>query len=338
MGSIKNATSYRLNIYELCLVLFSVLFFMSPSITTAERLRSEVQHTLTVDENKTGSSISIGLRKLSLIQFNSEEFLRGIVIKVETPQAVLQFRESFMLTLYHRISPKPQEGVSSYSASKLYSTPFPSSPRTFIDIPISSQKDWNKSALNSTVVSTIPQPSDFPILLSIDPIMKGIPSDVASSRFKITVNPVFIDKGALVVELPEDVDKNALQLFIDSQSANIEADKYILPTGVHTVEINSDRYLPFSKSVGIEKAQFTTVKVQLEPSTSSILFDAPNDAVIFFDGKEVQIDSNSEIETDPGEHMVLVRIGDYSVSKKIDIQGGKTYKVSLFFDILINDN
>ncbi len=315
---------------------FALLLFSYP--LAAEQVRSEVQHTAVIDKNYSDVTLSIGLRELSQIKLEATEFLRGIVVQINAPQAVLQFRESFLLSIYSNPSPLPRDGVRSYSAVKLLSEPFPSSSRTFIDLPFKGQSGWDKSALNSIMVTKRPQPQDYPLLLTIDPIMKGIPSDVARSRFEITIRPVLENKGALVVELPDDTDRDALKLLIDGEIQEKKAGRLVLPTGVHQVALQSDRYLPYSKSVGIEKAQTTRLKVQLEPAQSTIRFDAPEDAVVFFDGEEIEIASTPQLNTEPGEHVVLVRIGDYSVSKKIDIQGGKTYKVSLFFDILINDN
>lgn len=312
--------------------------FLFPYLVTAEQVRSEVQHTLTVDESYSDTSISIGLRELTQIKLSATEFLRGVVIQVNAPRAVLQFRESFLLSIYSKPSPQPREGVRNYSAKKLIAKPFPAAPRTFVDLPFRSQTAWEKSTLNSIMVTPRPQPDDFPLLLTIDPIMKGIPSDVARSQIEITVRPVLEDKGAVYIKLPNDVDEETVELRIDGQVQPQTSGRFILPTGVHEIEIRSDRYLPYSKSVGIEQAQTTRVEAALEPAQSRISFDAPQDAVVFFDGKEIDLDSTSQMNAEPGEHVVLMRIGDYSVSKKIDIEGGKNYKVSLFFDILINDN
>ena len=192
--------------------------------------------------------------------------------------------------------------------------------------------------MNSIIVNPRPQLDEYPLLLTIDPIMKGIPSDVARSKIEITVRPVLEDKGAVQIELPNEVNAATVDLLIDGKVQPKKSGRFILPTGVHELAIRSDRYLPYSKSIGIEQAQTTRVEIALEPAQSRISFDAPKDAVVFFDGEEIDVASASQVSVAPGEHVVLMRIGDYSVSKKIDIEGGKNYKVSLFFDILINDN
>ncbi|MFW6207534.1 MAG: hypothetical protein ACOC7X_02440 [Spirochaetota bacterium] len=329
MGSIRTVA-----LISICA---SALFLFSYP-TAAEQVRSEVQHTATLDAAYSDIRISVGLRELSQIKLEATEFLRGIVIQVNSPRAVLQFRESFLLSVYSNPSPEPRDGVRSYSAEKLLSKPFPSASRTFIDIPFSRESRWEKSTLNSIVISEHIKPEDYPLLLTIDPIMKGIPSDVSRSHFDITVRPVLADKGALELELPDMADQEELELLIDGQVQAKQSGRFTLVTGVHEISVKSDHYLPYTKAIGIEQAQTTRLKVPLEPAESIIRFDAPEDAVVFFDGEKIQVASTPQMEVEPGEHVVLVRIGDYSVSKKIDIEGGKTYKVSLFFDILINDD
>ncbi|MFO7730429.1 MAG: hypothetical protein R6V86_06660 [Spirochaetia bacterium] len=338
MGSIKAVTYHRLNSIRILVVLTGVIVLFPSLSLEAEQIRGEVEHTLMVDESYSDTSISVGLRELCQIRVESSEFLQGIVVQVESPQAALQFRESFLLSVYSNVSPSPREDISDYSANKIYSDPFPSAKNTFVDIPLREKGRWERSTLDSSTVSVHPRPEDYPLLLSIDPIMKGIPSNVSQSRFKITIKPVVIDKGALLLELPKDVDPDDIQIHIDGKRQEQSLERFILSTGVHKLTIESDLYLTYSKSIGIEKAQTTKLEAVLEPKQANIRFEAPDDAVVFFNGEQVEVGSETQLKTDPGEHVVLVRIGDYSVSKKIDIKGGKSYKVSLFFDILINDN
>ncbi|MDZ7793635.1 MAG: hypothetical protein U5P10_08090 [Spirochaetia bacterium] len=320
------------------LLLMGALLLFATFSLEAEQVRGEVEHTLIIDESYSNTSVSIGLRELCQIRVESTEFLQGIVVQVESPRAALQFRESFLLSVYSNASPPPREDFSNYSANKIYSDSFPSAQSTFVDIPLRDRGSWERSTLNSSIVTVHPQPADYPLLLSIDPIMKGIPSNVSQSRFKITLKPVLIDKGALLLKLPKDVDRDDIQIHIDGNRQEQSSARFILSTGVHKLTVESDLYLTYSKSIGIEKARTTKLEAVLEPKQSSIRFEAPEDAVVFFNGEQIEVGSGTQLQTDPGEHVVLVRIGDYSVSKKIDIKGGKNYKVSLFFDILVNDN
>ncbi len=319
----------------LCVWTFIALLAVPVS---SEQIRGELAHSIFIDEQYNSVTASVGLRELIGIDFASDEYLRGIVIEISTPDAVLQFRESFMLSLIADISPELSTETVRYNGTKVYNRAFPKFRRTFIDLPLDFSDSWERSSLNSVILNPSPDAEDYPLLMTIDPVMKGIPSHISSSSFEITLTPVLIEKGALSLKFSPSEAAGTIEIRIDNRQAALTNGTLYLTPGIHTLDILSEEFLPYSQSFGIEQAKTTNLDIELVPATSSIRFDAPDEAIVFFDGREIDTDAQGAFETDPGEHVVLVRIGDYSVSKKIDIKGGKNYKVSLFFDILINDN
>lgn len=338
MGPKRNAV-YRCLLNFLPHALCACIFFAALAVpVNGEQIRGELARSLQIDEQYNPVTASIGLRELIGINFASEEYLKGIVIEITTPDTVLQFRESFMLSVFDTIAPALSPDTGRYSGTKVYSKAFPKFRRTYIDVPLGSSVSWERSSLNSIIIDPAPEADSFPLIITIDPVMKGIPSHISSSIFELTLTPVLIEKGALTLNFSPAEALDAVEVRIDNRRAPLTNGKLYLTPGIHTLDIVSDEFLPHSQSFGIEQARTTNLDIELRPATSSIRFDAPEEAIVFFDGREIDPDTQGSFETDPGEHVVLVRIGDYSVSKKIDLKGGKNYKVSLFFDILINDN
>lgn len=317
---------------------FFVLFFLLSGGLYGENIRGRVQHFIEIPGSYGKVSGEVGLRSPAAVDFASGEFIRGIIIEVVSPPSVLQFRQSFLLTLYGNVSPDPDSDSENFTGRKLFSLPFPTAKKTYIDLPLESFSGWETSTPGSIELESPLKSEDFPLLLAIDPVMKGIPSSVASSEFSVALTPVLKNLGALQLDLPSDADTDALYFLIDGKDIDDPGTKQYLKPGVHTLEVKSDSYLPIRQTVGIEKAVTARINIDLQPARSFVQFHAPEGAAVFFDGEVVNIGSEDRVETDPGDHVVLVRIGDYSVSKKIAVQGGKTYKVSLFFDILIDDN
>lgn len=319
--------------------LYACIFLVLLAVpVNSEQIRGELVHSLVIDEQYNPIAASVGLRELIGIDFASDEYLSGIVVEITTPDTVLQFRESFMLSIFENISPALSPDTDRYSGSKVHSRAFPKFRRTYIDLPLGASDSWEKSSLNSIILNPSPDAGGFPLLLTIDPVMKGIPSHISSSNFEINLTPVLIEKGALTLSFSPGEAVEAIEVRIDSRRVALTNDKLYLSPGIHSLDVVSNEFLPYNQSFGIEQAKTTKLDIELLPSTSFIRFDAPEEAIVFFDGREIDPDAQGTFETDPGEHVVLVRIGDYSVSKKIDVKGGKNYKVSLFFDILINDN
>jgi hypothetical protein len=321
------------------IVLYVCIFlFLLAAPVNSEQIRGELAHSLVIDEQYNPVTASVGLRELIGIDFARDEYLRGIIIEITTPDSVLQFRESFMLSIFENIAPALSPDMDRYSGSKVYSRAFPKFRRTYIDLPLGSSDSWERSSLNSIILNPSPDADGFPLLLTIDPVMKGIPSHISSSSFEMTLTPVLIEKGALKLSFSPGEASEAVEVRIDGRRVALTNGRLYLSPGIHTLDVVSDEFLPYNQSFGIEQAKTTNLDIELRPATSFIRFDAPEEAIVFFDGLEIDPDTQGTFETDPGEHVVLVRIGDYSVSKKIDVKGGKNYKVSLFFDILINDN
>lgn len=336
--------SFRFNTLKrhsrlLILVSSLTLLFLGPfTALSAEQIRGKIIHSLKFKQDFIPVEADIGLRELTQIKFESDEYLKGLILQVVSPQAALQFRESFMLTIFSSISPPPNTSRSYYNAKKIFSAPFPTQRKTYVDLPIAGAGSWNKSTPSSAMISGTLASEDFPLIFVIDPVMKGIPSDVSSSKFRVTLTPILKDIGALDIDILNETLEGEVYFLVDGMDIGSPDKLHHLHTGVHNLEVKSDRYLDYQQSFGIEQAKTTSLELKLEPALTYIRFDAPEGAVIFFDGEELERVPDKKIETEPGEHVVLMRVGDYSVSKKIDIQGGKTYKVSLFFDILVDDN
>jgi hypothetical protein len=319
------------------LCLFLAFFLLSGNLY-GDNIRGRLRHFIEIPDTYEEVSDDIGLKALTAVDFASAEFLRGFILEVVSPASILQFRQSFLLTLYGNISPDPASDSEVFTGRKLLSIPFPTAKKTFIDLPLESAEGWKAAGPGSTRPENPPGEKDFPLLLVIDPVMKGIPSSVASAEFEIVITPVLKDLGALELNLETAADSGEVYFLIDGKDIGGPETRHYLKPGVHSLEVKSDTYLPFRQSFGVEQARVTVLDIELQPARSFVQFQAPEGAAVFFDGEELNTASIEKIETEPGEHVVLVRIGDYSVSKRISVQGGKTYKVSLFFDILIDDN
>jgi hypothetical protein len=190
-------------------------------------------------------------------------------------------------------------------------------------------------------VSTVNPPvkrDEFPLLMTIEPVMKGIPGSVSEASFDFSIVPVLYDRGTLSLVLPDDVDRESLEISINGAAVDGLEDSYTLPTGIHELEVSSPYTLPFTTTFGIEQGEATEVRVKLEPARASVSFEAPEEAVIYFDGTKLSDGDFDRLAADPGEHVVLVKLGEYSLSKKIHLERGQNYKVSLFFDILVDED
>jgi hypothetical protein len=315
-------------------IFYLLLALLLPVSLTGEELRIELADIHEIETPEDRIQTKMNLREYIAVAMPANEFIKGLEIKVDVPNKILSYRNSFLLTLYSGIDPAPELSRKGYRAVLEYKQPFPSGKHLFIALPVQGKEEWTPEGPGINLVSPPLSPEDFPILLGIKPVMKGIPVDISRTTYPITISPVTINKGKLVLSSsPSALQKEAV-LKVNGDQMSADRDEFFLSPGVHELSVTSPATQPFSRTVVVERGKKTSLRLELKPAASRISFEAPKDARVYLDGEEIT-DHRQAIEAEPGEHLVLVRLGDYTMSKKIDVQKGENYQISLFFDILI---
>lgn len=317
------------------LLLLAAGLILAPELFS-ERIQGTVHEVYAVIE-KEETRGSLKIHQLVAIDLADSPFIKGLEIRLSVPSSVMEFRESFLFRIFSGLSPQPSTELRQYSGNETLRKAFPIGKTLYISIPITGRKTWKPSGVGLTVVDPPLSMEEFPLLLRIDPVMKGIPGTVSSAPFDFIIRPVLRDLGTLSLILPEDFERSDLVIKIDGENFPPGKESYIVSTGVHELEVSSPLTVPYKTTFGIEQAERTEVRVDLEPAKVFVNFEAPEEAQIFFDGELVSPQEFEAFTAEPGEHVVLVQLGDYSLSKKIRFNGGETYKVALFFDILVNE-
>jgi hypothetical protein len=273
---------------------------------------------------------------------DSSELLQGVEINLTIPPALRRYRDGFILLLFKNISPAPSASVTSYYGERFMEHILPPASKFYIQVPVSADHTL-KAAQGTFVVDTVCRPGDFPVMLSVLPVMKGIPPEVYSSKFEMSVKPVYFPKGKLILTLSDkDTGEN-----IDSTSGTITIDGTVLPdisgpiplkTGIHTLTVDIPGYSKEKTSFSLEQGRTSTIALEISRTTPTFSIEAPREADIFIDGTLYDGIHGRIEEIPPGSHTILFKIGDYSISKKIEIKEGKNYNISLFFDIFIEED
>jgi hypothetical protein len=110
----------------------------------------------------------------------------------------------------------------------------------------------------------------------------------------------------------------------------------LLP-GLHRVAVRSEEFENESLTFGVERGRVTDLRVELQRPRSTLRVDAPEPAELFVNGERVG-EGRRSLSLPPGEHTLLFRLGDYSVSRKIVIEPKQDYEISLSLDILVRED
>jgi len=305
----------------------------------AESFRTVVEHTVEVTPDKpAGNSVTFGINGAVLIKLGGEaRFLRGIEMEISAPQTWLQYRGSLAMYVHNRLTPKTASGISDLEGSRIASEPVPAKLQIIYQIPVR-QSHGLRTTPYITVPSAITSVETFPILFRFTPVVKGLTEELEEMKFNLTVRPILGDEGAvrLIPRYPPNLRNRPFTVLIDDTVINNINDRHILKEGEHHLVILSEDYRNESRRFVVERAKVLDLAIELQDTTPLVIFEGPQNALIFLDNVPVS-KPGEPIAIEPGQHEAKFQIGDYTITKTLDIAKGKTYRVALAVDLTIHE-
>ncbi|MDL2229577.1 hypothetical protein LJC14_04925 [Treponema sp. OttesenSCG-928-L16] len=305
----------------------------------AETIRTLIAGSVKISaDNPGGASISLSYVDSALILLDEDvRFFKGIELELTVPQAYLRYRGSLAIALYTGIPGTPGPGAADLDVRQISFEPIPNKIQTIYQIPLRSSHGLKASPYASIPAGPVP-PQSFPILFRIMPVIKGLSPEIENMLFQLNVKPLLSDEGAvkLIPRYPPQLPGKSFTLLIDDTVIDDFSEELLLTEGEHHLLILSDDYRNESRQFIVERAKILELIIDLKDPTPLIIFEAPENALIFFDGMALE-DTASPLPADPGTHQVRFQVGDYSLIKTLHVQKGRTYRVSLEVDISVNE-
>jgi D-lyxose ketol-isomerase len=111
----------------------------------------------------------------------------------------------------------------------------------------------------------------------------------------------------------------------------------LLESGQHRLRVSSEAYRDESRGFAIEAGKTLELVVELQDATPVVVVEAPDSAAVTIDGVRVERADRARFEVEPGEHVAVCRIGDYTVTRRFAAARGKTYKLVLEVDLQVQE-
>jgi hypothetical protein len=313
---------------------------MGGGIIGADPLRIANAGNLLVSLNNLGGdTISLSYVDSAVISLDQDiRFFRGIELEFTVPQTYLAHRGSLALALYGNLNRTPEPGVADLEGRQLFIEPIPNKIQVIYQIPIRSNHGLRPSPYVSLPVG-IAAPESFPILFRVMPVIKGLSEEIETMRFQLSVKPILSDEGAVRImpRYPEQLPRRPFTALIDDEVVEQPREIRLLKEGEHRLVIISDDYRNENRRFLIERGKILDLTMDLQDTTPLVFFEAPENAVIFFDNEAVESGSQP-LTVEPGLHEVRFQMSDYSVLKPLTIQRGKTYRVALEVDVSVSES
>ncbi|MCL2044748.1 MAG: hypothetical protein FWG89_11485 [Treponema sp.] len=315
-------------------------FFLCIVPARAESFRTLVAGNLSLSaENPEGASIRLNTNSSAVIQFRRDaRFLRGVELVLTAPQAWLLYQGGIAMSVYSELSRQPTMGTIDLEGRRIYHSALVNRLNTYLQIPIR-QSHGLRTDTYTIVSSRVVLPSSFPILFVLSPISSDLNTELNTMLFTLTAKPILSDEGAvrLSFRYPQQLFGRPFTVLInDVVITNINEER-ILREGEHHLAIVSENYRNEYRRFMVERGRTLDLTIDLQDPTPLLIFEAPENTRIFLNNNPISRNSGP-IPVEPGVYEARFHVGDYSITRTITVQRGKTYRVALAVGIDIEES
>jgi len=315
------------------------LFFLSFRMY-AESFRTQIAGSVEVSLDKPGgSSIPLGINSSAIITLGPQtRFFRGIELELSAPQAWLSYQGSLTMAVYNELGRQLAAGVADLEGTRIAFEPLPGKLQIIYQIPLSPSHGLRTSPY-VTVPAGVTHPDSFPILFRLIPVIKGIDAELENMVFQFTARPIVSNQGAvrLVFRYPAQLRNRPFTVMIDGNLVENPREEQLLREGEHHLAVLSEDYRNESRRFVVERTKTLDLTIELQDPAPLIIFEGPENTVFYLDNVPVT-QFRQPIPVEPGLHEARFHVGDYNITKTMNIQRGKTYRVSLEVDLSIQES
>ncbi len=321
----------------------SVVFILFGALTAySENIRGPVVRIIdeaTLSSSETLSEFDISVEDLFAVTPDFSNLPDRISIEIRSSETIKRFRDSFSLYLYTDVSPDPSAENSSYTGKYTESKVIPDRTRFFIDLVLNRNAASYNSLKGTEIIRLDSLKSSRPLIFTILPVMKGVPDYLFSEKFKIKIKSYWPEMGSLNISVFSENDTagreiDSFSLLIDGKAYEA-AENISLTSGIHSVSVSKKGFIDHVENISVVTNETRDMKVILRKNNPVVTVYSPDESVLYIDG-EVSI-KKKIIDLEPGEHSVVFKLGDYSLSRNILLEEGKNYIINLLLDIEVKE-
>ncbi|MBN1834515.1 MAG: hypothetical protein JW820_01630 [Spirochaetales bacterium] len=305
----------------------------------ADQIRGIIVSELTIPSDAAyENTVALTIEEMAVVELAGETpFLTDIRVELHLSNALKKQFDTFALAVYKNVTPAPRRDRRFFEGQRAFLQYLPYLNRIYVLMPLEGSEPPQEPLPVGTYRFDEPVlASEFPLIVTLVPLGKGVPASIAEEKYYLTFRPVLQKKGyaEIDVRFPAGQENQGIRLLVDERDVPYPTPPLELPAGIHQLRVLSERFKEVSTSFAVESGKTARLEVTLEELLSTLRVDAPQGADVFLDGERMADAGEHPVE--PGPHMVRIRIGDYSHSKKFTIEPGRHYHLAVIFDIIVN--
>ena len=319
-----------------------ILMACSAAVSWPDQIRGLVVEEVRIPSDPAFErTVALSLEEAAVLALEEDTpFVEGIRVELVLSNELKKHFDSFALGIYKNLSPRPEKAVRFYSGERAFFQYLPYLNRIYIHIPIERAPGKEPPPVGTYRLENPLARTDFPLLLTMVPLAKGIPAAIVDKKFYFSIKPLLEKKGFanLMLHFPGGLEGEPVELFVDGIPIDQPRATLELPSGIHQLRIVSASFKEINTSFTVESGKTNQVDIDLEETITQLTIDAPSGTELFLDGEKLADGAAFPIQISEGNHLVRAKIADHSISKKFAVQKGKHYHLSIIFDIIINED
>jgi hypothetical protein len=305
----------------------------------AENIRGPVSGTLILDNLNENRSVNTSVEYLTGIVIKDlSPLVQGIKLSVRSSEELVIYKNSFAIYLYKNLDKDFTEEENSYRGSQAFMRFLPFSDNLNVLIPLSSAHTLSPDR-SSFLMADSNQIDNFPLLISILPITKGIPDAAYNKEITIDLAPVYFKKGLLVLNIMNDKAEEiseGVRISIDGKSYDWPNGPYLLSTGLHTLTIRtedgSEESIPFS----LDPGQTLNMDHVLQYQLPLLSVEVMEGLSVYLNGKLLnKFEIETALEIQPGSHTIRFELGDFKMSRDFTAEMQQRITITMIPEILL---
>jgi hypothetical protein len=321
-----------------------LLFLCFVVVLGAETLRGPEGPRLTVTPIDPAEGSGIGLETIAFIDIGGDpRFLQAIDLELTAPSVVAEQPGALSLYVVGPVNVRERSGVANVVGELLLQRPLARGGKSFYQIVLREDAAPDASPAVTRVGDTV-SPASFPLAISVVPRMKGLSDAFQRAEFSLAARPVTLNLGAIEVRYVRE-DGSAydadgarapeFELEIDGESTTVESE-YLLEPGLHRIRLQSEKYQDQEVTVGVDRGRSVMVELPLELSLATVSYTAPRGSNVYINGRALDA-ASGDFTVPPGEHTIVVLLGDYSVTRSFTAVEQQEYSISVTMDIVVEE-
>ena len=319
---------------------FFFFLFLATTRVQGESIRAVIAGVQRVSLSyQEGTTIPLSYISSSVILIEGDtRFLRGVQLELTAPQAFIPHQGSLAVAIYDELSIVPGPGVRDLECRQIVLDTLPAKIQNIYQIPLK-EGHGLRTTPYVTVLTGVQNPSSFPILFRLIPIIRTVPEELEKMVFTLTVKPILSEEGALRISFryPEGLRDRPLTVYIDDEVIRNPREERLLKEGDHHLVIQSEDYRSHSSRFVIERGKTLDLVIELQDPRPRIIFEYPENARVFIDNVLLN-NPRAPVPVEPGVREIRFQISDYTIIRNITVQRGRTYRVALSVSVEITED